>query len=281
MSEEKKELTLDDVENPNDYDIDQLFKDAFANQEKNPYISATFWGPPEAGKTFTAMTFPGPIHIVDLEGGVRENLKYFKDKSNMPTKEIKTIRCVSFKDVETKDDEYDWKKVDPINTLKNFDVALTMLQRMHGGTVVVDSMTSVNDWLKALMDSRVQKKTSDKGVEYIDQIDWKYANQKWLWIWEKLKNIDANLVVIAREKPIYENREMTNKTEADLRMNPEYQTSIFAKFDKVMEQVGDKLITRRIVSFNKFRGNKLAKTYNIEDCTYDKIIAVLKEEDQI
>lgn len=282
MSEEKRELTLDDVKNPADYDIDQLFKDANENVKVDPYLTCTFWGPPESGKTYCALTFPGPVRIIDLDGGVQVNLKYFTDKkTGKLIKDIKHIRCVSWKDNVNPDDAYDWKKVDPINTLRNFDVALTLLQRMKGGTVIVDTMTAVNTWLKQLMEAHIPKKTAESGKEYIDQIDWKYANQKWLWIWEKLKNVEANVVVIAQEKPIYQGREATGEYEADLRMNPEYQTSIFAKFGKEVSQEGDKVVTKRVASFSKFRGNRLAKEHKVEDCTYDKIMAILKAEDKV
>lgn len=277
MSEENKENNIPD------YDIDSLLKNAYEEQENNPYISCTFWGQPETGKTFTAMTFPGPVRFIDLDGGMLPNLKYFRDKEGKPTKEIQRVQCVSFKDdiVGQTDGEYDWKKVDPINTLKNFDVALSMFQQLEGGTIVIDTMTAYNDWLKMEMEARGPKKKTDAGVEYIDQIDWKFVNQKWAWAWEKIKNLKTNVVVVAREAPVYQGRDITDKVKPDLRANSEYNVSITAQFFKKIEQVDNKVITKRIATFSKFRGNRLGSTYNVEDCTYDKIIAILKEEEVI
>jgi len=135
-----------------DYDIDTLFENAHAHQEKNPYISCIFWGPPESGKTYTGLSFPGPIHYVDLDGGLDLNLKYYKDK------DIQRIRCISLDDdkenlADPKD--YDGFKVDPINTLRNFDVACTVLQQKKGGTVVVDTMTAYNEIGRASCRERV------------------------------------------------------------------------------------------------------------------------------
>ncbi len=270
---------------PDEYDIDTLFQDAFAQQDKNPYISCIFWGVPEGGKTYTALTFPGPIAYIDLDGGLDPNLQYHRDKDGNPTKEIKRIRCISLED--DKDnladpEKYEGFKVDPINTLRNFDVACTVLQQKTGGTVIVDTMTAYNDWLKALMEARIPKHKTPEGVEYVDQFDWKYVNSKWLWSWEKLKNIQANLVVIAKSKPVYQKREATDQLEADLRPNTGFQTSINVEFIKEVTQATDgKVSTVRKAKFNKFRGNKLGSTYTVEDLTYDKIMKILKEENQV
>ena len=278
MSEQKEQI--EEIK----YDIDTLFADAFEQKSKDPYISCIFWGPPESGKSYGAMTFPGPLIILDLDGGIRANLKYYKDKDGNPTKKIKRIRCVSLKDdaVQPDDVEYDWKKVDPINTLRNFDVALSELQPFTGGTVIIDTMSAYNNWLRMEMEARGPKKISDKGVEYIDQIDWKFVNQKWIWAWEKLKNIDANIVVVGQEKPVYQGREITDRVEPDLRTKPEYNVDIMAKFVKEVKQDPSGVVTvKRIAEFSKFRGNKFGCTHNIEDCTYDKIMEMLRSEKMV
>lgn len=279
----KLETTKTEVSTVN-YDIDSLFEDAFAQQEKNPYISCIFWGPPDGGKTYTSLTFPGPIAYVDLDGGLDHNLKYHKDASGNPLKEIKRIRCISLEDdkenLEVRE-KYLPFKVDPINTLRNFDIACSVLQKKKGGTVIVDTMTAYNEWLKELMEARIPKHHTPEGVEYVDQFDWKYVNQKWLWSWEKLKNIQANLVVVAKSKPVYQKREVTSEIEPDLRPNTGFQTSIIVEFSKDVSQEGDKVSVVRKAKFSKFRGNKLGSTYSVEDLTYDKIVKILEEEKQI
>ncbi len=267
-----------EVKAAQDYNIDDLFEDAHAQQEKNPYISVSLWGPPESGKTYTALTFPGPIHYIDLDGGLDPNLPYFKDKV------VKRIRCISLEDDKENladPSKYDGFKVDPINTLRNFDVACTVLQKAKGGTVVLDTITAYNDWLKMLMNARIPKHTTPEGKEYVDQFDWKYVNQKWLWIWEKLKNIQANLVVIAKTKPVYQNREITDQVEPDWRGNTEFQTSVVVEHFKEISQEGSKIIVTRKAKFSKFRGNKLGSTYTEENLRYDRIIEILKAEGQV
>ena len=278
MAEEVKQEVKEE------YDIDTLLKNAFEQQEKNPYIKCILWGPTGCGKTYCSMTFPEPVRVIDLDGGLLINLKYFKDKSGNPTKSIQRIQCLSHLDDVAplkEGEQYDWKKVDPINSLRNFDVALSTLQKVEGGTVVIDTMTAYNDWLKMEMEARGPKKVNDKGVEYIDQIDWKFVNQKWAWAWEKLKNIKANLVIIAREKPVYQGREITDQVEADLRVNSDYNADVVIKFEKKIEQVGTTIETKRFASFGKFRGNKLGSTYIEENLGYERIMEILKTEEQV
>ncbi len=276
-------VTADVVTDNEEYNIDKLYEDAFARKDKDPFISIILWGAMEAGKTYTALTFPGDIDYIDLDGGLDTNLKYYLDKDNNPTKRVTRWRCIDLKDdaENIEGENYDGFKVDPINTLRNFDTVVSELQKKEGGTVIVDTMTAYNDYLKALMDSRIPKHINAEGKEYVDQFDWKYVNQKWLWTWEKLKNIKANLVVVAKSKPVYQDRKMTDQVEADLRTNTEYQTSVIAEFKKIIKQDGDKITTTRKASFSKFRGNKLGSTYSIEDLTYDKVMKILKEEKQV
>ncbi len=273
------------VESPDEeYDIDLLYEDAFARRKKSPYISCIFWGPNETGKTFTATTFPGNIDYLDLDGGLDANLKYLEDKDGNPLKKITRWRCISLRDDKEmleNPDKYEGFKVDPMYTLRNFDIAVTKLQNKEGGTVVVDTMTAYNDWLKMLFESRIPLSKNAEGKEYRDQFDWKYVNQKWLWTWEKLKNIKANLVVVAKSKAIYQGRDITDQIEPDLRPNTGFQTSVIAEFKKQKGKKDDKPITIRTASFSKFRGNALGSTYAIDNLTYDKIIEILKEEEQI
>ena len=262
------------------YDIDTLFEDAHAAHEKNPYISCILWGNEETGKTYTACTFPGPLYYLDLDGGLTPNLKYFTEKK------IKRVRMISLLDntdtLAVDDPAYDPFKVDPINTCRNFDVAVSVAQKIQGGTIIVDTISAYNEWLKDLMNVHVPKHPGkDGGADYVDQFDWKYVNNKWLWAWEKLKNIQANLVVVAKSKNVYQGRTMTDELEPDLRPNTGYQTSIRIEMKKVPKTIDGKQAFVREGQFNKFRGTKLSSNYKIEDVTYDKIMDILKQEEQV
>ncbi len=260
-----------------DFDIDSLYKDAHA-LKKDPKLSCIFYGPTGAGKTFTALTFPGPIYVINLDKGIRHNMKYVSEQ-----KIVKTIDCLDIeatKDNLTKEDYNPWK-INPLGSLKKFEYALLSLQNIHEGTVVIDTMTHVNDWLKMLLNldySRTDEKTKK---EYISLFDWKYVNEKWSWLWELIKNIDANLVVTAKLTPEYAKDGSIISEVVDLRRGSEYQADIMVKFIKDVAQKEDgSVATRRHINFNKFRGNKMSKNYDIDDLTYDKLAKVVEEENK-
>jgi len=272
MDEDQEVKPLDSSTPKLSYNIDELFSDA-RSQAKSKNLSCLLYGPPEAGKTFLALMFPGPLYVLDLDSGVGPNLKYVSSE-----KSVKKIDCISIDDDQENIDsvDYDPFRVRPMNTLKKIDHAITVLQQIHGGTVIVDTITHVDQWLSALLNTEIPKQINEKGKEFTPIFDWKYVNSKYNWLMEKLKNIDANLVLIARSKPIYINGKPTDQEEMDARRGTDYHVSIAIHMTKEVSQGSDgKVITKRISKFSKFRGNKLAKEYQEEDLTYDRIMEIL------
>ncbi len=257
------------------YDIDTLFKDSHA-AKTGTNISCIIYGPTEIGKTYLALDFPGPIKMINLDYGLTENLKYYPDK------EITDMKCTSFVDAEIKEDDYKWDKVNPINSLKMVEAGLgALLRDMHGGTVIIDSMTTVNEWLKLLLDYKtdVEERQTDGKIAIFD---WKWVNQKWKWIWQLIKSIDANVVILVRTKDVYENfKKIPNKVEADYRDGTKFEVSIEMEMFADVDQVNGKVTSKRMTKFNKFRGVKLRKDYLVEDISYDKLIEILKSEGKV
>ncbi len=254
------------------YDIDTLFKDSHAaSSGKN--ISCIIDGPSEIGKTFLAMDFPGPLKIINLDYGLTENLKYYLDK------EITDMKCTSFVDAEVKLNDYKWDKVNPINSLKMVEAGLaSLLKDMHGGTVIIDTMTTVNDWLKMLLDYKTD--TEDRQTDgKIAIFDWKWVNMQWKWIWQLIKSIDANVVVLVRTKKIYKDFKETGKFEPDYRDGTKYEVSIEIElFEDIKQGADGKVTVKRMAKFNKFRGVNLRKDYLVENLSYAKLMEILKDE---
>ncbi len=263
---------MPDTEEKMIYDIDTLFKDSHAAQS-GTNISCTIIGPTNIGKTYMAMGFPGPLKIINLDYGITENMKFYPDK------EITDQKCTSFVDAEIKQDDYKWDKVNPINSLKLVEAGLgALLREMHGGTVIIDSMTTINEWLKLLLDYKtaVEDRQTDGKIAIFD---WKWVNQKWKWIWQLLKSIDANVVVLVRTKDVYENfKKVPNKVEADYRDGTKYEVSIEMEMYEDVDQVNGKVTSKRMTKFNKFRGVKMSKDYAVEDLNYEKLMEILKAE---
>ena len=251
------------------YEIDKLFQNA-REFHKNNYLSVLLWGPTEAGKTYCALTFPGPIFYIDLDAGLGPNMKYVPDD-----KVVNRVDCLDMMDDQGNIEADDYKvfKVNPKQTLRKFDHILTVLGQIHGGTVVVDTVTSIDEWLQDMLDIEKPVAPGEKGRPIFD---WKYVNNKYNWLMEKLKHVDANLVLISRSKSVYVNYKPTEAQQYDTRAGTEYHVSISVEFEKRVTQDTDgKVNVKRIAKFSKFRGQSLAKRYEVEDITYDKIKEIL------
>ena len=260
------------------YNIDELFEKVDVNEYKENVknLSVILWGQPETGKTYMSLTFPKPIWFFDLDNGVEANLKYLDEKD-----EIHRIHCVTM-DEKVEDvmkDNYNAFAINPIKSLQKFDAAIAkLIESVHGGTVVVDTMSDVNEWLKLYLEAAIPKSTSAKGVEYRNQFDWKYVNQKWLWLWQKLKAIDANLVVIAKSKPVYQDGDLTGDFEPDLRQGSAYQASVIIECINEISTENGSVTKTRYAKFDKFRGSKFAHKYKEKDLTYKRIVEIIKSE---
>lgn len=256
-----------------EYDIDTLFADSRAKKTGSNLVLGVF-GEPEAGKTYFSLGFPGPIKFINLDYGLIDNLKYYPDT------EISDMKPTSFLDAEIVDDNsYKWDKANPINSIKKFEAGLAALVKtQHGGTVVIDTMTTINEWLKLLLDYKTDS-TNTQTDGKIAMFDWKWVNQKWKWLWQLIKTIDSNVVVIFRSKEVYENFKKTGVFEPDYRDGTKYEVSVEIQMLKEVTQSADgKVVTKRFSKFSKFRGVKLSQNHKVEDLTYAKLIKILQDE---
>jgi predicted YcjX-like family ATPase len=269
------------TENKSLYNIDEMF--AIVDKKAlSKNLSLIVWGPSETGKTVFATSCPGPLRFINLDAGLHPNLKFVDEN-----KVLQEIKCIDYTDDAKNIDaeNYKWDDVNPMGSLKNFDKAVSaLLENVHGGTVIVDTMSTVNDWLKALMNANVPKHVKADGTEYVDQFDWKYVNTKWKWLLDKLKSIDANLVILARAAPVYQGRDIVvGEWQPEMRDGWKYLTSVIIQLSKIdiQDPITKKFTSKRIAKFNKFRGNDLSQNYEIEDVNYNKVIEILTKENVI
>jgi len=266
----------EEIEKKAEYDIDELFTDSHKHGSGHNLVVG-IWGPTESGKTYLSLDFPGPIKFMNLDYGLDENLKYYK------TKEITDMKPTDFRDAIIKQDsEFKWDKVNPINSLKKFEAGLgALIQTQHGGTVVIDSMTTVNEWLKALLDYKTDQTNSQTDGK-IAIFDWKWVNQTWKWIWQLIKSIDANVVVLFRSKEVYENFKKTNEIEPDYRDGTRFEVSVEIQLEQeVTQDSSGAVAVNRYATFGKFRGVNLSKKYKEKNLTYNRLIEILKEEGKV
>ena len=280
-SKPKAEDKAKDKPKKESYNIDEMFTTVQDNGG-NKNLSFLVWGDAEVGKTVFSLGCPGPIRYINLDAGLQPNIR-FKSKDT----KLQEFKCIDYEDDRsnlTDIDNYDCFKVMPKGSLRNFDRAIiSLLENCHGGTVVIDTMSTINDWLKALMASVIPKSKTKDGVEYVNMFDWKYVNSKWSWILEKLKSIDATLVILSRATQVYDGSDpVPGQFEPDMRKGWQYQTSVIIEMTKkeVQDPTTNKWTTVRTGKFNKFRGADFdsKEEYVINDISYDKVLDVLKKE---
>lgn len=164
------------------------------------------WGPPGSGKTHFACSFPGPIHIINMDFGLNEIVAKFRGE--------KEIYWYDF--LITQDPSGHTRMLrDMIDTYQD------VLNRLKetGGTVVIDTVTQL--WglaqsvkLEEVKQTRAKKKGVDPEDIQIHQFDWAQANA---WMGSCLRMImsgqypKVNGVFIARSGPEYIGKEPTGR----------------------------------------------------------------------
>ena len=115
------------------------------------------WGEPEVGKTHFALTFPEPVYVVDTDLGVAPLLAKpeFRDKD---------IRIYDAVKLDLEKDE-----VDPIGSLEMLEKALTALRDVKYGTIVIDTITDIWQWIGAWLEVVATRRTQT-GQPY--QFEW-------------------------------------------------------------------------------------------------------------
>ena len=93
----------------------------------------------EVGKTHFALTFPEPVYVVDTDLGVAPLLA----KPEFRGKDIRIYDAVK---LDLENDE-----VDPIGSLDMLEKALTALRDVKYGTIVIDTITDIWQWILSLI----------------------------------------------------------------------------------------------------------------------------------
>ena len=219
------------------YNIDELFKDA-SEIRSSIGIRCLFWGGTGVGKTYTALTFPGPICVIDTDGGVALNLKYVKDKKVTVVESYETITAPPVtQSGEELEEPFD---VDPLINLEKFDAITKKIveeKKFEGGTIVVDTITDIWSWIGTWLKHKTATQTSKSGNEYMSRFAWGDANNRYDWIMKRLKSLNCNLVLIARSKPIYDSSgNVTAKKQADAQKKTEYYMDFFIEMRKISKE---------------------------------------------
>lgn len=244
------------------------------------------YGDTGSGKTYTSMSFPEPIFILDTESRCDIVKKY-----NFPGKSITIKTPVELKD------EFDSKDVDILDTHKTIEnITEEIIQyanklksgEIKGGTFILDSVTDiwtfVQDWgiheLAKYSDSKGNPKANVMLMRVNNQVDWRLINKKYAEIVGLLRLLalkhGVNVVLTARNQspPDYisnrEGSEMKDRVRAQ-KDTPFYVDFIF-RLKPPMEIQGK---MHRVAICEKLGGLEFTNG-TIENLTYDKIMEMIK-----
>ena len=152
-----------------------LFKN-IDDVEEGEGLKVLLYGKPESGKTYTALSFPEPLHVLSTEFGVKKLRHHFPDK------DIKLLECnVPFaaKPTDRKGNVIDTPfNTDPETSLKRIEAASFALEKIKGGTVIIDSASDIWSWLSLYLGNVGERSVSKKtGEEYIKGTEWAKINE--------------------------------------------------------------------------------------------------------
>lgn len=184
---------------------DDMFVKTSEKRETHTYL---FYGGQGVGKTFTALTSPDePVFVIDTE--MRSDLtanEKFEDKDIRLYEPVE----ISFEDVDPENPMED--AIDIPKTLDNINNAVISLVNgyregeLEGGTVVVDSVSDLWDWVMEAGKLRLMEanEVDEATFRLENQMDWggiKSRHYKILTALRVLtKKYDVNVILTAREK---------------------------------------------------------------------------------
>lgn len=236
---------------------------------KERKLKIGIYGDAETGKTYFSLTCPEPIYIIDTERGVTPLIHHFKNK-----------RIYVFEVFEeTSSGEYD-----PVECLHKVQKAVGALSSVKEGTVVIDSGSDLWDWCEAYMKEQVAEQ-----ARKMCQWDWGIANKVYHDILMKCTFLPTVFVITAQPKPIYSGPgQPTGEYIADWMKRTVFWLDVVIKLEKrVITPAGPVNLTgrdprmpvpadvRHVAQIIKCRPQRQFNL-EIEDITYDKLVAALR-----
>ncbi len=157
------------------------------------------WGKPKSGKTTLALSFPEPIFYFNWDLGLEHHVNRLRDSG-------KDIRVATYVCSPLMTPE------ETVASLKEFERDFDMARKeVGGGTIVWDTASDL--WAlvsKKVVDdamARIRRKASERGKDAPEKppmFEYGPANAYWLNLIRIVKASDASLVLIEREKPVYD-----------------------------------------------------------------------------
>lgn len=249
----------------------------FVNKKPEAFVTLLY-GDSGSGKTYTAMTFPEPLTIIDTENRAINTTDNFKDK------EINIVCPMKIKDI-IKKNERPLDEHATIEELKNFMVDYVNYIKENDikkGTIVIDSVSDLWTWIQMWGVYELSKKINKDGSSKADpftlhvknQLDWRLMNTAHYDIVNILRSLifrGIHVVFTAREEKI-----------------PEHVKENATNKDRIRSQKDIPFLADTIWRLGNANGKHIAicekligKEHNrnvIENLTFEKIKNEMKKE---
>jgi hypothetical protein len=271
-------MTVKEVGTYDTVEPDLTLESAFKKRDQidsKKGLKVMVWGAAGVGKSYFGMTFPEPVYVIDTDGGAPQLLEQFPDKD---IRIMDITEPYAEKDSKKKKDPL--SETDPIVSLLKFDKATWLLKDVTHGTIVLDSVTDIWEWMGAWMDLNADKFTQSGQMM---RTEWGKANAKYTWMMKRLTSRPCNLVLTAKHKSVYDDKgKETSQRIFAAQKFTDYIPDVVIHLEKIttpsINQVG-KIIgtkTERVGTIIKNRFFDDLNTVKIQNPTYE----LLKEKYQ-
>lgn len=182
-------------------------------EQTEPRVKALIYGPSGVGKTYLALTAPGPIAVIDTEGGTA----FYADR--VGPKGLSPFRVL------------------PTKTFAQVEQAVGFLRGNPGAyrTLVIDPVTVLYEVLQEAAQKRRAdiRRNADADLE---MLDWSRIKSAYKRLMNDLVNLDLHVIVTAREADLREERVGQNgrKELVKIGVRPEAEKSTPYYFDTVL-----------------------------------------------
>lgn len=225
-----------------------------------PRIKSLVFGGPGAGKTYLALGAPGPIAVIDTEGGTafyegRAGLSPFERLTTKSYAEVKA--AVDF--LATGDHPYKTLVIDPV-------------------TIIYETLQASALIRRAEINARRRRGATDPDEADLEQLDWGRIKRSYKQLMNALVNLDMHVVVTAREKAETVRDPQTGEFNTTGRYLPDAEKGTAYWFDVVL-RLSDRN-GRRVATITKDRtAEEQAVNAEVLDPTFEALFAdVLKRK---